>query len=260
MSFNKKIDTRYKRGEIYRYIKRRYFKIKIGTKRKTKSINNIRIPRINLVKESIIYVLRKELVKKALVVGHGEKQTAVGFYSKLLGFYGGISKIDIGYLIYHLRRNLKLMIVALLKNYRFCFVIHECTEIYKKNTLFFDYHFVSKSWTPGAVSNFIKKNTARKAFKRIPQFVVTLGRIQPAKVHDINKEMNRAGLQIVNFLDSNNDLVLFQHYVPINTKHFFSTTYYFFLLSVLIKRSILLKKLSLLKKLKKKKNVLTKKK
>lgn len=123
---------------IYKYIQKYYLKHFIKKK-------NAKISSIALTKDTIIYMLKSQLIRRMMLLGYGRRQTAIGYYSKLQGFYKNAAQINIGLLIYHLRRNFRLMLVALLKNYRFCFVTYEQDNNYKEEGLFLDYHSLLKS-------------------------------------------------------------------------------------------------------------------
>jgi ribosomal protein S2 len=219
-----------------------------------------------VAKELIITILKNQLLKRNLAVGFGESQTHAGFYTRISGFHKKISLINSNMLVYQLRKYFKFILLGLLKNYRFCFVGFELDEEFDRQSqkaFFFDYHVILGLWLAGTVSNYKKLSRqkvryAKKFLPRIPQVVVTLGGMQANKVYDITKETYKAGLPIINFLDSNTDLIPFTWVIPINTKHETGVNYYFFLLTVLIRRSVIIKKLHFLKK--KKKNVFTKKK
>ena len=165
-----------------------------------------------LAKKFVFYALKNQLTQRNLTFGFRKNQTNSGYYSYIDGFNDNVTLIKTTLLVFYMRKNFKFLLFCLLKNYRFCFVGFEM-EQYEAGH-FFNYHIILDKWFPGSVSNFKKlsKQSIHKKggfLKRVPQFIVTLGGMQPDKSFDITKEAVKAGLFIVNFLDSNVDLVPF---------------------------------------------------
>ena len=204
-----------------------------------------------VAKGVLLRVLRNQLARRHLYLGLKTNQTHQGFYMCLGGFHNNLALINLDLQSFYFKRNFRIMLHFLLRNYRFCFISNHIREFFNKAKLVFHYHLVFDYWISGSVSNYknLSKQEVRKTtgfLKRMPQVIVGL-KLEPYKIYNINKETIGAGIPMFCFLDTNLDVKFFSYFFPVNTKQLISFNYCIFLLSIMLKRAMIIKKTKFLR-------------
>jgi len=111
-----------------------------------KQVVSVRVRELEMplfvAKGVLLRVLRNQLARRHLYLGLKTNQTHQGFYMCLGGFHNNLALINLDLQSFYFKRNFRIMLHFLLRNYRFCFISNHIREFFNKAKLVFHYHLV----------------------------------------------------------------------------------------------------------------------